>query len=312
MRIVVTVGGSILIKDHDHKRFKDYAEVLKDLKDEHEIFVVVGGGVTARNYIKMARNLGVSEAFCDDIGIEVTRLNAKLLVGALGDDAYPSVARNFSEALQFSKSKKVILMGGTEPAHSTDAVGAILAEFVGADLLVNTTSVDGLYNKDPKKYKDAVMFDEVTPKEMMDLFGMREIKAGTYEFFDIAALQIIKRSRIKTIIVNGEDPKNLHKAIKEKIGTVIVSEEEKEKLIGKVKDAIKKLNLSYEHKNHSLVVEGKPVGCFVRKNVGTASLKHNFKCLIAKSFKKSALELAKQNGILTITYDNLEKMRCLK
>ncbi len=61
-------------------------------------------------------------------------------------------------------------MGGTEPAHSTDAVGSILAEFVGADLLINATSVDGLYDKDPKKYQDAKTLPEVTPPRFWSVY----------------------------------------------------------------------------------------------------------------------------------------------
>ena len=61
MRIVITVGGSIIIKDHDYRRFKDYADVLKEMAAEHEIFVVVGGGRTARDYIGIARGLGVKD-----------------------------------------------------------------------------------------------------------------------------------------------------------------------------------------------------------------------------------------------------------
>ena len=91
MKIVITIGGSIIIKDHDYKKFRDYSEVLSDLTKEHDIFVVVGGGKTARDYIGMARGLGVSEAMCDDVGIEVTRLNAKLLILALRDYAFPEV-----------------------------------------------------------------------------------------------------------------------------------------------------------------------------------------------------------------------------
>ena len=224
MRIVVTIGGSIIIKNHNYKRFKDYADVLNDMKNEHELFVVVGGGKTARDYIGIARDLSVSEAMCDDIGIDVTRLNARLLIMAMGEDAYPVVPHNFREALEFSKSGKIIVMGGTEPAHSTDAVGSILAEFVNADLLINATSVDGLYNKDPNKYEDAQMLEEVKPAEMMDLMSSKDIKAGTYEFFDMTAIQIIKRSNIKTVIVNGNDAHNIKKAVTEKIGTLIVPE----------------------------------------------------------------------------------------
>jgi uridylate kinase len=224
MKIVITIGGSIIIKDHNYKKFMDYAEVLRDLTDEHEIFVVVGGGKTARDYIGIARDLGVSEAMCDEVGIEVTRLNAKLLIAALGEYAYPEVPHNFREALQFASSNNIVVMGGTEPAHSTDAVGSILAEFVGAELLINATSVDGLYNKDPNKYSDAEMFKEVKPSKMMDLMSTKDIKAGTYEFFDKTAIQIIKRSSIKTVILNGGNANNIKTAINGRIGTIIVPE----------------------------------------------------------------------------------------
>jgi len=221
MKIVVTVGGSIIIKNNDYKKFKDYADVLKNMNNEHDLFVVVGGGKPAREYIGIARDIGVSEAACDDIGIDVTRLNAKLLIMALGDDAYPKVAKNFHEAMEFSVSGKIVVMGGTEPAHSTDAVGSILAEFVHADLLINATSVDGLYDKDPNKHDDAKMFEKITPTEMMSILNTNETKAGTYEFFDTTAIQIIKRSKIKTRIVNGEYPENLQKALSSEIGTTI-------------------------------------------------------------------------------------------
>lgn len=80
-------------------------------------------------------------------------------------------------------------MGGTEPAHSTDAVGSILAEFIEADLLINATSVNGLYDKDPRKYTDAVMFEEITASQMMDLLSNKDIKAGTYEFLTTPPLE---------------------------------------------------------------------------------------------------------------------------
>ena len=136
MKIVVAIGGSILLKDYDSTRFKQYSEILNDLTKEHEIFVVVGGGKPAREYIGVVRDLGAGEAQCDDIGIEVTRINAKLMLSALGDAAYQRVPHNFQEALEFSASGKIIVMGGTEPAHSTDAVSAILAEYVHADKLM--------------------------------------------------------------------------------------------------------------------------------------------------------------------------------
>lgn len=224
MKIVVTIGGSILVQDNSYKKFKEYAEIISQMNTEHKLYVVVGGGKPARDYITMARGLGASEALCDDVGIDVTRLNARLLITALQEAAYPEVPHNFQEALEYSQSGKLVVMGGTEPAHSTDAVGSILAEFIGADLLINATSVDGLYDKDPQKYTGAVKFDEITASDMMDLLSNKGIKAGTYEFFDHTAIGIIKRSKIKTVVVDGNDPENLLKAVYEKIGTTILPE----------------------------------------------------------------------------------------
>jgi uridylate kinase len=194
------------------------------MNTEHKIYVVVGGGKPAREYIEIARGLGASEALCDDVGIDVTRLNARLLIIALGDAAYPMVPHNFAKALEYSESGKLVVMGGTEPAHSTDAVGSILAEFVGADMLINATSVDGLYDKDPHKHDDAVMIKKIRASDMMELLSNKDTKAGTYEFFDNTAIEIIKRSKIKTLIVNGKEPENVLKAVFEDIGTIILPE----------------------------------------------------------------------------------------
>lgn len=223
MKIVVAIGGSILLKEYDHTKFQEYSEILKSLSEEHELFVVVGGGRPARDYIGMVRNLGAGEAQCDDIGIEVTRINARILLTALGDYAYQRIPHNFQEAAEFSAYGKIIVMGGTEPAHSTDAVSAILAEYVNADKLINLTSVDGMFDKDPNKYEDAKLIKEITSDQMIDLISGKENKAGTYEIFDMTAIQMIKRSSLETIIANGFKPENLERAINgEDIGTRIV------------------------------------------------------------------------------------------
>ena len=223
MRIVIAIGGSILLKEYDNKRFEDYAEIIKELDKDHEIFIVVGGGRPARDYIGVVRDMGESESICDEIGIQVTRINARLLQLALKDVAYPGIPSNFQEALEYSMTNKIVIMGGTEPAHSTDAVASILAEYVGAELVINATSVDGLYDKDPNKFDDAKLINEVTTEELMKIISTNETKAGTYEFIDQTAIQIIKRSGIKTVVVNGNTPENVKKAITEPIGTLIKS-----------------------------------------------------------------------------------------
>ena len=217
MKIVVAIGGSILLKEYDCKKFQEYSAILKDLSKEHELFVVVGGGKPAREYIGVVRDLGAGEAQCDDIGIEVTRINAKLLLSALGDAAYQRVPHNFQEALEFSASGKIIVMGGTEPAHSTDAVSAILAEYINA-------SVDGMYTKDPNKFDDAELVPEITATDLLEFLSGKDVKAGTYEFFDTTAVQMIKRSNLETVITNGFEPENLIKAVNgEEVGTKVIN-----------------------------------------------------------------------------------------
>ncbi|WP_296856875.1 UMP kinase [uncultured Methanobrevibacter sp.] len=224
MKIVIAIGGSILLKEYNCKKFQEYSSILKDLSKEHELFVVVGGGKPAREYIRVVRDLGAGEAQCDDIGIEVTRINAKLLLSALGDIAYQRVPHNFQEALEFSASGKIVVMGGTEPAHSTDAVSAILAEYINADQLINLTSVDGMYTKDPNKFDDAELVSEITATDLLEFLSGKDVKAGTYEFFDTTAAQMIKRSKLQTVITNGYEPENLIKAINgENVGTKVIS-----------------------------------------------------------------------------------------
>ena len=224
MKIVIAIGGSILLKEYNCKKFQEYSSILKDLSKEHELFVVVGGGKPAREYIRVVRDLGAGEAQCDDIGIEVTRINAKLLLSALGDIAYQRVPHNFQEALEFSARGKIVVMGGTEPAHSTDAVSAILAEYINADQLINLTSVDGMYTKDPNKFDDAELVSEITATDLLEFLSGKDVKAGTYEFFDTTAAQMIKRSKLQTVITNGYEPENLIKAINgENVGTKVIS-----------------------------------------------------------------------------------------
>ena len=212
MKIVVAIGGSILLKEYDSKKFQEYSTILKDLSKEHELYVVVGGGKPAREYIGVVRDLGAGEALCDDIGIEVTRLNAKLMLSALGDAAYQRVPHNFQEALEFSATGKIIVMGGTEPAHSTDAVSAILAEYIQADKLINLTSVDGMYTKDPNKFDDAELVPEITATDLLEFLSGKDV-------------QMIKRSNLETVITNGFEPENLIKAVNgEKVGTRVISE----------------------------------------------------------------------------------------
>ncbi|MCD1294441.1 UMP kinase [Methanocella sp. CWC-04] len=222
MKIVIKVGGSAIAPDLDSKRFKAYAKVIKTLAKDHTVLIVVGGGTPARDYINVSRELKANNSLQDYIGIGVSRLNARLLISALEDYAYPEPPYDYQEAGLAMYSGKVVIMGGVVPGQTTDAVAAILAEYVHADLLIRTTSVDGVYTADPKLDPKAKKIDRMTPQELVDMVTKIEMTAGANNIFDPLGAQIVKRSKIPTIVVNGKDPKNLLDAVAgNRIGTLI-------------------------------------------------------------------------------------------
>ena len=185
--------------------------------------VVTGGGSIARKYIATARELGASEAVCDQIGIHVSRLNAQLLATALEESAFPEIPETFEDLTRSAGSGLVVVMGGLQPGQSTNAVAALAAEVMHADLLVNATNVDGVYTADPRKDSHAKKLDEVTPEDLMRILSSEGIRAGEYALMDPVAIRIIQRSRISATVIDGRDPSNVDKALRGKrIGTRIV------------------------------------------------------------------------------------------
>jgi uridylate kinase len=211
--LVISLGGSVLVPNLSENRISEYAAVLRQVSEKHRIFVVVGGGGEARKYIDAMRTLGVDEGTCDEIGILVTRLNATLLIAALGDSAYPGVAEDQTTALEYGISRRIVVMGGVTPAQTTDAVAAVLAERTGADILVNLTSVDGIYSADPKSDASATRYTHLTPDRLAEIVGGSRLNAGSNTVMDAIAVKIIQRSGIPLLVLDGRKPKNLPDAI---------------------------------------------------------------------------------------------------
>jgi len=227
MKIVVSIGGSVLAKELRPDKFKGYADVIKEIGKNHTVFIVTGGGKAARDYIGVARDLGSDEATCDLIGIELTRLNARLLIAALGESAYYEPPLNYKEARNAGLTGKIVVMGGVTPGQTTDAVSAVLAEYTGADLLINATSIDGVYTSDPKKNKDAKKFDRMTPHQLIEIVMKTEMVAGANSPIDLLAAKIIERSNIKTIVLNGENPQNIIDAVNERYSGTVIEKDKK-------------------------------------------------------------------------------------
>jgi uridylate kinase len=222
--VVVSVGGSILIQDKDDITFiRKLAKVLIGKTTNHKLYVVTGGGRVAREYIRIGRELGASETYLDEIGIEVTRLNARLLITALGDNAYHVPAKTIDEALHAGKTHQIVVMGGLHPGFTTDAVSAMIAERVNAARLVNATSVAGVFTSDPNKDPRAKMLKKMTFDELIKIVDKSEHAAGPNVVFDPLAAKIVKRSGIRTLVCDGRNLHVLMSAIENKdfIGTTI-------------------------------------------------------------------------------------------
>lgn len=223
MRVVFKIGGHLLTIEPGATEISEYVKVLKKIRNErHQVAVVIGGGEKARSYVNAARNLGADEASCDQIGIEVARLNAELFILGVGEDAYPTPPRNIPELKNALQTEKIVVLGGLTPGHSTDAVAAIVAEIMKAELLVRLTDVDGVYTDDPKTNPNAKKIDVISVKDLLKMAISKKYWAGGYKLIDPVAIKIIQRSKIPTRIVDGRDPKNLKKALgQEKIGTLV-------------------------------------------------------------------------------------------
>jgi len=173
--------------------------------------------------IRLARESGADESTCDQVGIAMANINALVFARALGDDAFQCVPRDTDELDRALSSGKIVVMGGLQPGQSTNAVAAIAAETVGADLLINATDVDGVYTSDPKTDPKAKRLEEITVKELLAAILKEEVSAGGYKLFDPVAVKIIGRSRIPTLILNASDPENLIRAVEGgKVGTRVV------------------------------------------------------------------------------------------
>lgn len=180
-----------------------YAKMLLEISNTFQPIVVTGGGKIARHYINIARSLGSDEANLDIIGIEVSRLNAKLLISALGEQVYSQIPKNLGEVAIAAASGQIVIAGGLHPGQSTNATSALIAETVKASKFLNATDVDGIYDSDPRKNRDAKLFERITIKECMEILRNESSMAGKYELIDIVALKVIERSRIPTWVLRS-------------------------------------------------------------------------------------------------------------
>ena len=214
MKIVLKIGGSVLGSPPSADLIREYVEVIRIVRSQgHSIAAIVGGGPVSREYIREGEKLLLPKAERDWLAILVSRVNARLLVDALG---LPRVVpEKIEDLIKTLKARKIAVMAGLKPGMTTDTVASLVAKRVKADLLLKATDQEGIYTSDPKKDPTAKKIDRLTFKELVNLFR-GEHEPGIHKILDPVAVQILSRSRIRVIVLDGSRPKNILSAIEGK------------------------------------------------------------------------------------------------
>jgi len=230
-RVIIKVSGEALKGDTMHGIDpKTMLKIARDIKEVHdlgvEIGIVVGGGNIWRG--KSAASLGMDRAQADYMGMLATIMNGLALQDALEKLNVPSRVASAIEVNQVSERyirKKVekhlklktvyIFVGGTgSPYFTSDTAAALRAAELNAEvILMGKNGVSDVYDKDPKKYQDAIMFNELTHKFVLEQ-GL--------EIMDSTAASLCKENKIDLIVFNIEEEGNLKKAVLgKKVGTKV-------------------------------------------------------------------------------------------
>ncbi|MCL1903272.1 MAG: UMP kinase [Oscillospiraceae bacterium] len=227
-RMILKLSGEALAGDKKQGLCIDtVTEICKVVKKCHdagvEIGIVVGGG----NYWR-GRSAGISDKItADHIGMLATMMNALAVANvleALGCEVRVQSAISMMEfaepcirqkALNHFKKDRIIVFGcGTgNPSFSTDSAAALRASELNADIMLKATMVDGVYDKDPLIFDDAVKYETMKVKDIL---------VGGLRVLDGTAAAMCVESKIPIIVFNLHDPENIFRAVTgENIGTKV-------------------------------------------------------------------------------------------
>lgn len=220
--IVLSLGGSLIIPDRINLKYLNKFKqiILKNTK-KYKFVVVCGGGQTARNYIQGLPEVKNKKLYQTLLGIAATRLNAKFMAYFFQHST--KIPKDMVDIKNLLRKNNVVFCGALRYSkdQTSDSTAAKIARYFNSDF-INLTNVDGLYTKDPKKFKTAKFIQEITHDDFLKIANKIAFKPGQHFILDQKAAKIIKENKITTYIM-GSNPENLDKHLNNKhfIGTVI-------------------------------------------------------------------------------------------
>jgi len=184
-RVLLKISGEVLGGKNgglDYEAINSVAsQIAQAAETGIDLAIVVGGGNIIRGVD--AQNFGVARTTADYMGMLATVINSLALQAVL-EDRYnlqtriqsaikvSSVAEDFirRRAIRHLEKKRIVIFaaGTGNPYFSTDTAAVLRAIEIQANLMIKATKVDGVYDKDPKKYADAKKFESITYREVLD------------------------------------------------------------------------------------------------------------------------------------------------
>ncbi|MBX4191574.1 MAG: UMP kinase [Candidatus Doudnabacteria bacterium] len=210
-RYIISLGGSLIVPDEIDvgflRQFKSLIE--SEVKKGNKFILITGGGKTSRRYSEAAKNLGdLNSDDLDWLGIHSTRLNGHLLRTILRKIAHPEIITNPKSKIV--TDKPVIIAAGYRPGWSTDYDAVLLAEQYKANILLNLSNIDYVYDKNPKKYKNAKPLKQISWRDFRKIVGSKW-DPGLNLPFDPVASKLGEKLKLKVAVLNGKSLKDIKK-----------------------------------------------------------------------------------------------------
>ena len=215
---IIALGGSLLYGDHDVKTWLGQLRqtIVHVEGNGRKIGLVVGGGKPAREGILLAKDLISDRYKLDEIGIAATRLNATVLqtmLAEIGCNVANIVPTTTDEAASLFERYDVVVMGGTKPGHTTDAVSVAFARDAGSAHVIIATNVSHVYTADPRTNDDAEPLDTLTLEELQDITGKDALQPGQSAAVDPIAVNWAIEFGLRIGVLDGRDIRRIVDAL---------------------------------------------------------------------------------------------------